>query len=457
MTNWQTTHIRNLVTGYLNKGTLRSIRAKKNIVGIVIIKGFSFAIQFLLVPLSLNYINPTEYGVWLTLSSIIAWFALFDLGLGSGFRNLFAEAMAKQDYKLTRTYVSTTYAFLGFIMLGVSLLYFVFSFYFDWGNILNAPESMHSQLATLAIIVFGFFAFQFVFKTITVLVTADQKPAISEFMQMATQLLSLIAIYFLSLTTKGSILYLGIVMSASPAIVFIIATLVFYNGKYKFIAPAIRFVDFSYGKKLLNIGIRFLLLQLGFIGISQTNNIIIAHVCNPEEVTVFNIANRYMSISYIVFAVFITPLWSAFTEAYTLKEYAWMNGTFKKINLFAVFPVIATILLALLSNIAYRFWIGDAVTIPANTTYMMGIYMVVSIWVFLYTSILNGVSKVLLQLIVYIISTILHIPLAIFMGARFGINGVLLSASFFMAIIAFVSYLQVNKIIHKNVHSIWDK
>ena len=442
---------------YFNTGSNRTVKAKINIAWTVIIKFFSFAIQFLLVPLSLHYINPTDYGVWLTLSSIIAWFALFDLGLGSSFRNLFAQAMAKKDYKLTRTYVSTTYAFLVLIMLGVSVLFLVFNLYFDWGNILNAPETMHSQLASLAIIVFGFFAFQFVFKTITVLVTADQKPAISEFMQMATQLLSLIAIYILSLTTKGSILYLGIVMSASPAIVFIIATLVFFKGKYKFIAPDIRFVDFRYGKELLIIGIKFLLLQLGFIGISQTNNIIIAHVCNPEDVTVFNIAHRFMSISYIVFAIFITPLWSAFTEAYTLREYAWMKGTFKKINLFAVLPLLATVFLALVSDIAYRLWIGDAVTIPANTTYMMGIYMVVSIWVFLYTSILNGVSKVLLQLIVYIISTIFHIPLAIFLGTRFGINGVLLSASLFMALIAFVSYLQVNKIIHKNVHGIWDK
>lgn len=44
----------------------------------------SIIISLLLVPVTLNYLNSYEYGVWLTLSSILVWINYFDIGLGNG-------------------------------------------------------------------------------------------------------------------------------------------------------------------------------------------------------------------------------------------------------------------------------------------------------------------------------------------------------------------------------------
>ena len=80
----------------------------------------------LMIPLALNYLNPTKYGVWLILSSLIAWVNFFDIGLGNGLRNKLAEALASQEFVRARTYVSTTYAILTII---ISLLLISFFFY----------------------------------------------------------------------------------------------------------------------------------------------------------------------------------------------------------------------------------------------------------------------------------------------------------------------------------------
>jgi len=53
----------------------RTVRTKKNIGAMVVLKGISIASGFLLVPLTLHYLNATNYGIWLTLSSIIGWFS----------------------------------------------------------------------------------------------------------------------------------------------------------------------------------------------------------------------------------------------------------------------------------------------------------------------------------------------------------------------------------------------
>lgn len=80
---------------YFTKGNERSIIVKKNIAASLVLKCVSILVSLQVVPLTIDYINPTKYGIWLTLSSIIAWLSYFDLGFAHGFRNYFAEAKAK--------------------------------------------------------------------------------------------------------------------------------------------------------------------------------------------------------------------------------------------------------------------------------------------------------------------------------------------------------------------------
>ena len=52
---------------YLNQGNERSILAKKNIVGSFFNKGVAILISLLLVPITIDYLNPEQYGIWLTI------------------------------------------------------------------------------------------------------------------------------------------------------------------------------------------------------------------------------------------------------------------------------------------------------------------------------------------------------------------------------------------------------
>ena len=83
-----------IIINFFTKGHERSIKAKKNIAASFVIKGLSIAISLVMVPMTIHYINPTQYGIWITLSSIIGWFSFFDIGFGNGLRNRFAESIA---------------------------------------------------------------------------------------------------------------------------------------------------------------------------------------------------------------------------------------------------------------------------------------------------------------------------------------------------------------------------
>lgn len=87
----------------------------------MIFKGGTILISLILVPMTLSYLNPYEYGIWLTLSSTLAWIYTFDIGLGNGLRNKLTEALALNDLKLARIYVSTSFFSLLILVTAIYL------------------------------------------------------------------------------------------------------------------------------------------------------------------------------------------------------------------------------------------------------------------------------------------------------------------------------------------------
>ncbi|MEO9070470.1 MAG: hypothetical protein ABI261_05515, partial [Ginsengibacter sp.] len=181
-----------LVNNKINKGQERSVKAKKNILFSLGLRGASIIISVISVPITLSYINVSQYGIWITMSSLIVWLGFFDIGLTQGLRNKFAEAIAKGEEELAQTYVSTTYAIL-FIICTILWCIFIFvNHYLNWSSILKLPAGMNHEVSIVAFVVFSYFSLQFVLRIITTLLTANQQPAIESFVNVLGQAISLI-------------------------------------------------------------------------------------------------------------------------------------------------------------------------------------------------------------------------------------------------------------------------
>ena len=83
----------------------RSTIALLNVIMSFIIKGISILVSLVLVPLTLHFLDTYEYGLWLTISSILLWIDYFDIGLGNGLRNKLSEALVAKDMELAKEYV----------------------------------------------------------------------------------------------------------------------------------------------------------------------------------------------------------------------------------------------------------------------------------------------------------------------------------------------------------------
>jgi O-antigen/teichoic acid export membrane protein len=448
----------NYVKQFFLKGHKRTALAKKNIAISLFIKGISIVINLLLVPLTINFVNPSQYGIWLTLSSIIIWFGYFDIGFGNGLRNKFAEAKATNKFEEARKYVSTTYASIIIIFSILWCLFFVVNSYIDWTKILNTSIEFKSELSRLALIVFSFFCLQMVFKIINTVVIADQKPYISAVLNVLGQILTLILMFILIKTTdEGTLIYLSLALGFSPIIILFISSLYLYSDKYKFYKPSIKYVDFSCVKEIMNVGMNFFVIQIALIFVYETNNIIIAQVGGPKDVTIFNIAYKYLSISFMVFSIIMSPFWSAFTDAYAKKEYDWMKKTVKNLRFSSYILISSLIVLVFLAKYFYPMWIGDSVRIPFTITIVVAVYVAILIVLGANNQILNGIGKIRVQILTYSFAAIFHIPLSLYLGKLYGTEGVLFSAIIFFSIVCLFSIKQVNLLVNKRAKGIWNK
>ncbi|WP_195306387.1 lipopolysaccharide biosynthesis protein [Phocaeicola vulgatus] len=208
-------YIKDKVSAYFTKGNERSVAVKKNIAVSLVLKCISILVSLQVVPLTIGYVNPTKYGIWLTLSSIIAWLSYFDLGFAHGFRNRFAEAKAKGDMKLAKEYVSTTYAVLFLLFSVILLITLVVNNYLDWSRILNIDPVYKDELSLVFGLLACFFCLNIVASVFTTMLTADQKPALASLISTSGQVLAFACVYVLTKTTKGSLSALAVSFSLS--------------------------------------------------------------------------------------------------------------------------------------------------------------------------------------------------------------------------------------------------
>ena len=87
----------------------------------------------------------------------------------------------------------------------------------------------------------------------------------------------------------------------------------------------------------------------------------------------------------------------------------------------------------------------------------MATYAIVYMWQTLHVYFLNGIGRLRLQLILILSSAIINIPLAIYLGRKWGLPGIISSNTAVFIIMGVFFSVQVRKILNGNDDSIWSK
>ena len=441
----------------LTSDNKRSELVKKNAFYGIIVKGISIIISLMLVPLTIDYVNSEMYGIWLTLSTIIHWIGFFDIGFGLGLRNKLGESLAINDLKKGKVLVSSTYFVLSsiFIPLGFSLYYICP--YINWADFLNVSASLNSTLSTCARIVLVSLCFTLILKVIQNVLQAYQLNVYASIIETSGSFVSLIAIYVLTKTTFPSLVYLAYAYGGAPVLVLIIFTLALFRHRFKEIRPNIKFVDFHEIKSIFNLGGQFFVIQIACLVLYQTTNVFISRMCGSEDVTIYNVTYKYINVAVMVLNIITAPLWSAYTDAYAREDWKWIKNSYNKVKTIYGLVVIGIIIMVVVSPFVFRLWLGDSVDTSLTITMLIAVYMVLYAWSSIQSVLLNGVGKIRLQLYVSVLQTIIFFILAIVLGERFSLFGILMAMIIALTLPVAVLSIQVSNILKGNTKGIWNK
>lgn len=441
--------LKSLLLSFWNNPDERTRKMNRNSAYSIVIRFAGILISLLLIPYTLDYLNPYEYGIWITLNSILTWINYFDIGLGNGLRNKLGQAIASKNLKLGKIYVSTTFALLFFIVLILCCGIIIINNYIDWNDILNT-ETKIDGLNKLVNIVLICMCLSFILRTIGTIYLAYQRTWISSLLTFLGSLLSLFWIIYLKYNVEPSLMNVAIAYSFSPLIVYLLAYPITFYIQYKEIRPSLLHIRTQYIKELGGLGFKFFFLQIACLLIFATSNFLISNIFSPKEVTPYSIATRYFNVIAMVFMIIINPLWSAITDAYAKQDIKWINSNIMKMIRLWVLSSIFLLFMVIISPIVYKIWIGSSVIIPLSLSFSIAIYNIIYLWTNIFSAYCNGVGHLKGALWSMSVAAIAFIPLCYVLSDFVGIDGVAYSMAIVLLIPALVLFFNYRKDIKCN-------
>ena len=218
----------------------------KNTAAMIGIRGLSMILTLISAPIMLNHVDRADYGVLLTLTSIVGWVGYMDIGLGNGLRNKLPEYLAKGDYHYAKMVVSSCYATLAIYVALIIAVFLIVSPYVNWLEILNSPTSNDGEIRGVTNIVFIAFCIQFLLGLINSILFAYQMPAFQSLFTFAGQAVALIVLimegYIFGIT---SVLQIGAINCIIPPLILLFGSIGLFRTKIKEIAPSFKYIEFK--------------------------------------------------------------------------------------------------------------------------------------------------------------------------------------------------------------------
>jgi O-antigen/teichoic acid export membrane protein len=387
-------------------------------------KAAALGAMLISVPLTLGYLGPERFGLWMAISAVIAMLGFADFGLGNGIMNAVSHASGRNDKHAIHESVSN-----GFIMLAAvgGLILFIFIAVYrhvPWPSVFNvssATAALESGPVVL-VLVCCFIA--------TLPLGATQKIQLglqqgywSNLWEAVGSVLGLLGIV-VAIQLQAGLQWIALSMAGVPLIFRAINTLVFFGYQEKMLRPRFGHLNFDVIRRLVRTGFLFFVLQLAVIVGFQSDNIIIARILGVEAVAGYDVALKLSTLPAMFIGLVVVAQWPAYGEALTRGDSDWIRRTFiRTIRLSLLFAVPFALVLFTCGDTVIRAWAGPEVVPSTALLAGMSIWSVMMVLGSVIGVLLNGLHVVRFQAINSLLMATANILLSIYLVGRIGVVG----------------------------------
>jgi len=377
------------------------------------------------VPLTLKYLGNERFGLWMTISSVLAMATFADFGVGNGVLNAVAKAFGKDDLEGIRKAVSSGFALLSSIAALLLLSFFAIYRFINWADFFRVVSPQARSEAGPALAVFAVcFALNISMDVVQRVQLGLQQGYRYGLWQLCGSAAGFIGVL------GGIYLHVGlpvlvVAIAGAPIFATALNTLHFFGFVRSDLRPNLTFVARDATSQIAKLGGLFFVLQVVVAVSFSADNFIVARTLGAVNVPEYAIPQRLFALITMMSGMLVTPLWPAYGEAISRGDLVWVRRTLRRSLLLVLgASCAASSLLLLLAPTVIHWWIGSRIHPPFFLLLGLAIWSVIECCGTALAMFLNGSAAVRFQIYISITFGIVCIALKVFLVKHLGLIGV---------------------------------
>lgn len=398
-----------------------NISVFKSILGSTIFKLASSVVAFVSVPLLLTTLGTNDYGIWVTLTALVAWLNLFDFGSGYSLKNKVTEALVESNTKALQSLIAGT---IQFYVLSTIVILIVFGFCLFFIRAFRENFLLTIIIYLPVILAFPFTLGHFMMQGL------KKFNLFNSLLLIQTIIWLLFIVLFKLEIFKPDIYRIAVVYSLLYVLVnfsIFFISLKYLNFNWK---ELLLWNHFKSSKDSLLVGGRFFLLQVSSLLLFSLGNLMTYDNLQNIDVAQFDTVNKIYLMGMTIFNVLITIYWSEISHAKALNDSLMLRKIQKQLLLFSSLFSFGTIAVSFFIPFFINYWTRGMITVDLNQLLPFSGLVIIQFFAYSGAVFLNAFEDLKGQVILSVIAAAFIIPLAkYFFYLKVGIGSVPLASA----------------------------
>lgn len=366
-------------------------------------------------------LGSESYAVFVLLSGLMPWFALFDMGIGVSAQNFISENRSSGNNYKEYIMASAILALVLFLLFAIILLLFstIFSSIY-----LIKFTLLSDNRKVLCIILSGLIFLGTSLGGIGYKIWfAEQKGYWANLMPAIAACCTLFFIWFLNCFESNHRLFLAIVIVYGPSALISIFTFVYIVKK--------NFVKINFEKKLyksiISRGFKFFGLSLMAAFAMNSDYYFVSQFLSIEETIIYSILSKIFVTALSVYSALLTAFWPVCSELLFKNKWVEVKKYVFRYQLFGAMIILGAVALLLLyKEYIINFFVPSSdFNISNKSILIFGFYYLIRIWTDMFSTVFSSINKLTLFYAWVPMQILISLSLQMILSKYFGMDGLI--------------------------------
>ena len=393
----------------------------------VLSKGILVLVNALSIPIAIRYLGAEKFGVWTTISTLLAMLLVLDLGVANSLTNFISEAYARGDRLHASRYTTTALSVMSAIALALGVIALLIWPHLDWYSIFHlssrAEAPLVSAAAAAALVIF---LIDLPARLAVKVLGGYQELKTANIFAALGGIGNLVTIIIMVRLRAGlAALVAGSAAALVGADLLCLLWLLWVHKPW--LRPRVAHLDRDAARRMMRLGTEFFILQIAGLVVFNSDNLVVTHYLGPAEVAPYSVAWRLVGYAAVVQTLLTPALWPAFSEAFERGDFPWLRKAFRKTMALTMGTAFAfVLLLAVAGRWIIRVWATQAAVPGELLMLLMCAWILISTFMNNTSTVLVSRGETRIQAWLGLGAAVLNLALSIWLVKRIGSEGVIL-------------------------------